>query len=146
MSTDEDVTKELLETLADGKEGFAKGAEKLQSDSPDVAATFRTLSEQRDRFATELQELAKDYGDQVHESGSTAATFHRGWMALRDALAGSKPSGVLSAAEQGEDHAEKEYENALAADISAGLRVVVERQAQEIKAAHAQVKALSEAQ
>ena len=35
MSIDEDVTKDLIETLEDGKAGFSKGAEKLDgSDDP----------------------------------------------------------------------------------------------------------------
>ena len=42
MSTDESVTKDLIQTLEDGKEGFAKGADKLESSSePQLAATFR---------------------------------------------------------------------------------------------------------
>lgn len=144
MSTDEAVTKDLIETLEDGKEGFAKGAEKLDStDSPELATTFRQLSEQRARFSTELREMAKDYGDKITESGSVVASLHRGWMSLKDALAGSDSSGVLDAAEQGEDHAVKEYRKALDnSDISQGLRTVVERQYGEVQAAHDQVRAL----
>lgn len=143
MSTDEAVTKDLMETLEDGKEGFAKGAEKLDKDSsPEMATMFRQLSQQRAGFYTELQNLAATYGDQVSEKGSAAAALHRGWLSLRDALTGSSPSGVLDAAEQGEDHAIKEYEKALGKDISAGLRTTVERQLTEIRAAHDQVKSL----
>jgi len=146
MSTDAAVTKDLIQTLEDGKEGFAKGAEKLaDSDRPELAAAFRQNSQQRERFATELQEMAKDYGDQIDDSGTVAGTLHRGWMALKDALSGSGPDGVLDAAEQGEDHALKEYDKALKDDISPGLRTVVERQRTEVQAAHDQVKALREA-
>lgn len=53
--------------------------------------------------------------------------------------------GVLDVAEQGEDHAGKEYEKALAADISTGLRTVVERQLVDVRSAHDQVKALRDA-
>ena len=143
MSVDEAVTKDLIETLEDGREGFAKGAEKLDSsDAPDLARTFRQLSEQRAKFSSELRELARSYGEEVHESGSLAATFHRGWMTLKDALNGSSPVGVLEAAEQGEDHAVHEYDEALGSDISPELRTVVERQSVEVKAAHDQVRSL----
>jgi uncharacterized protein (TIGR02284 family) len=146
MSTDEAVTKDLIETLEDGKEGFAKAADKLaDSDSPELGTLFREYSNQRATFSAELQELAKDYGDQINESGSVAATLHRGWMSLKDALSGSDPEGVLDAAESGEDHAIKEYEKALEADISAGLRSVVQRQATEVKAAHDKVRAMRDA-
>lgn len=146
MSTDEAVTKDLVETLEDGREGFAKGAEKLESsDNRNEAALFRRLSEQRATFSTELQAMAQSYGDDVDESGSLAGKLHRGWMSLKDALAGSDPDGVLDAAEQGEDHAVSEFEKALKADISQPMRTVVERQAAEVKRAHDEVKALRDA-
>jgi uncharacterized protein (TIGR02284 family) len=146
MSTDEAVTKDLVQTLEDGEQGFAKGADKLtETDAPELAATFRRYSEQRRSFSAELRGMAAGYGDHVEESGTVAAAVHRGWMSLKDALAGSDPKGVLDAAEQGEDHAVKEYDKALEADISAGLRTVVERQRIEVRAAHDDVRALRDA-
>ncbi len=71
-----------------------------------------------------------------------AGSLHRGWLTLKDALAGSKPDGVLDAAEQGEDHAVREYEQALDEDISPELRAVVQRQYTEIRSAHDDVKTL----
>ena len=143
MSTDASVTKDLLQTLEDGKAGFAKGAEKLtDSDSPELAATFRKYSEERAGFIAELEELAKTYGDDIEESGTVTGTLHRGWLAVKDALAGADPSGVLDAAEQGEDHAVTVYEKALTEDLSAGLREVVVRQATAVQAAHDDVRAL----
>ena len=143
MSNDATVTKDLLQTLEDGRAGFEKGAEKLDAtDAPELAPTFRKYSEQRAAFTTELQGLAQQYGDQLDADGSVAGTLHRGWLSLKDALAGSKPDGVIDAAEQGEDHAVSEYEKALDADISPELRTVVQRQLTEIRAAHDDVKAL----
>ena len=84
--------------------------------------------------------MADAYGDEIRESGSLAGTLHRGWMSLKDALAGSSPEGVLDAAEQGEDHAVKEYEKALQSDISPELRDLVARQATAVRAAHDEVR------
>ena len=143
MSTDKAVTEDLMETLQDGKEGFEKGAEKLdESKAPQLAVTFRRLSQQRDGFYTELKAMAKDYGDKVEESGSVAAKLHRGWMGLKDALSGSDPDGVLDAAEQGEEHATKKYQEALADDISEGLRTEIKRQLVDITSAHQEIKSL----
>lgn len=142
MSTDEDVTKELIETLEDGKAGFAQAADKIaESDTPAMATKLRELSAQRDRFATELRSMAGAYGDDIKESGSVVAKMHRGWMSLKDAVTGSSPHAVLAAAEKGENHAVSEYEKALSDDISAGLRTVVERQFTDIKAAQATIAA-----
>lgn len=146
MSTDEDVTKDLIETLEDGEDGYAKGAEKLaDSDTPELAAQFREFSQQRARFSSELRAMAQNYGDRIVESGSVAAAIHRGWTGLKDALAGSDPKGVLDAAEQGEDHAVKEYDKALASDISPALRAVVERQRADVKIGHDTVRSLRDA-
>ena len=146
MSTDEAVTKDLVETLEDGKEGFAKGAEKLESSgNGNEASVFKRLSEQRSTFSAELRALAQSYGDHADESGSLAGKVHRGWLSLKDALSGSEPDGVLAAAEQGEDHAVSEFDKALNADISDHLRTVVERQAVGVKRGHDEVKALRNA-
>ena len=146
MSTDEDVTKELIETLEDGKAGFAQAADKVAgSDTPAMATTLRELSAQRDRFANELRSMAGAYGDDIKESGSVAAKMHRGWMSLKDAVTGSSMHAVLAAAEKGENHAVSEYEKALGEDISAGLRAVVERQFTDIKAAQTTIAAAAQA-
>ena len=143
MSKDEQVTKGLIETLQDGKEGFARAAERLaDTDRSDLCGTFADFSAQRARFAVELQAMAASYGDRIEENGSVAGTLHRGWMAVKDALAGSGGAeGVLDAAEQGEDHAVAEYERALHEDISANLRAVIERQLTEVRVAHDVVRA-----
>lgn len=146
MSVDEKVTKDLVQTLEDGKDGFASAADKLaDSDTPELATTFRGFSEQRSTFAAELRGLAQAYGDDADESGSIAGAVHRGWMGVKDALTGSDPKGVLKAAEQGEHHAVQEYEKALGEDISPGLKEVLERQVVDVRAAYQTVRASQDA-
>ncbi len=146
MSTDERVTKNLIETLEDGKEGFAKAAERLvDTDRADLCNQFRELSVQRDTMAQELRGLAAAYGDSIGESGSLAGAAHRGWMAVKDVFSGSQADGVLDAAEQGEDHAVAEFERALELELSEGLRAVVQRQYGEVTAAHDWVRELRNA-
>jgi uncharacterized protein (TIGR02284 family) len=146
MSTDEKVTKDLIQTLEDGTKGFASAAEKLESDDrADIAGRFRSFSTERAKFADELRSMAASYGDQIEESGSVAAAVHRGWMAVKDKLAGSDPDGVLDAAEQGEDHAVAEFRKALDEDLSPELRVVVQRQYTSVQATHDEVKTLQSA-
>ena len=53
------VVGETVETLEDGKNGFAKAADKLAgSDRPDLAEKFRFYSQQRERFCAELDTMA----------------------------------------------------------------------------------------
>ena len=146
MSTDKDVTRDLMKTLENGKEGFEKAAGLVEKDAPETAVTFRRLSQQRSTFYAELQKMALDYGDPIEEDSTIVAALHRGWMSLKDALSGSDPTGALDAAEQGEDHAVKDYEKALGEpDLSSGLRLVLVRQLGDITKAHTEVKALREA-
>lgn len=146
MSVDSRVSKDLVETLQDGRKGFADAAERLtDSDHAAWATTLRRFSDQRAQFAAELEQLGAAYGDDVDNDGSVAAKAHRGWMALKDALTGSKPDGVIDACVSGEDHAVKEYEDALGKDLSEGLRTVVQRQLGEIQAARTELKGLQHA-
>lgn len=143
MSTDAKTTKDLVQTLEDGRDGFTKAADKLaDTDQSELAPRFRQFAEQRGSMVTELETLAAQYGDDIDEDGSVAAAVHRGWLSLKDALSGSSAKGVLDAAEQGEDHAVKEYEKALEKDISTGLASTVRRQLTDIRSTHDEVKRL----
>lgn len=146
MSADEKVAKDLVEALKDGQKGYASSAEKLaDSERPEWAETMRRMEQQRVEFAREIVAMGAGYGDDVDESGSALAAAHRGWLSLKDALTGDKPSGVLDAAVQGEDHTVSEYEKALKEDLSDGFRTVVQRQHGEIVAARDEVKGLQAA-
>jgi uncharacterized protein (TIGR02284 family) len=143
MSDDEQVAKDLVETLKDGERGFAAAAEKLRDgDHPEWATTLQAFSEQRAGFHREIVALGHEYGDDVDESGSTAAALHRGWISLKDAVTGDDAGSVLGAAVTGEDHAVSEYDSALEQDLSAGFREVVSRQRAAVVAARDEVKAL----
>ncbi len=144
MSTDENVTKDLVQTLEDGREGFARAAEKLDdSEHAAYASLFRELSAQRARFSAELRNLAGNYGDTVEAEGTLVGDLHRGWIALKDALTGSSGQAVINAVTTGEDHAVSEYEKACEADVSPTLRAVIERQKSEVTAARDRVQALA---
>jgi len=146
MSDDEKVAKELVETLKDGERGFASAAKKLRdSDRAEWAETLERLSEQRATFSREIVDLGHQYGDDVDKSGTVAASLHRGWISLKDALTGDDAGSVLGAAVTGEDHAVSEYEDALKHDLSPGFRDVVTRQHAAVVAARDEVKALQDA-
>ncbi|MCF6378839.1 PA2169 family four-helix-bundle protein [Nocardioides KLBMP 9356] len=146
MSDDAKAAKELVETLKDGEKGYASAADKLRdSDRPEWATTMQRFSEQRAGFAREIVEMGHEYGDDVDESGTVTAALHRGWLSLKDAVTGDDPDAVLGAAETGEDHAVKEYEDALKMDLSVGFREVVVRQQADVIAARDELKALKNA-
>lgn len=138
------VIENLLETVQNGRRGFADAAEKLDDDGNEqLASEMRQLAQQRLRMSNELKALAAAEGAPVENGGgSVAGTLHRSWMALRDALSGDDPYAVLAAAEQGEDHAVAEYERALSSDMPASMETVIERQFDEVKQSHDRVRNL----
>jgi len=138
------VIENLLEATENGHKGFAEAAEKLDEDgNPTLAAEMREFSQQRLRMSNELKALAAAEGATLENSeGTVAGAIHRSWMAMRDALTGDDPHAILAAAEQGEDHAVAEYENALEADMPASVRSVVQRQFEQVRAAHDRVSEL----
>ncbi len=141
MSTDAKCAKDLLQTLEDGREGYAKGADELaDSDRPELAETFRRFSAQRKQFADEIRALGEEYGDPVDADGSAAAALHRGWMAVKDAVTGSGPESVLKTALQGEDHAVTEYEKSLEEGLSERFQELVRRQLGEIELARGEIR------
>lgn len=137
------VLDDLIETLDDGHQGFAQAAEQLAANGhPDLAAKMSEYSEQRRRFSTELRSLAGLVGHDYEEDGSLAGALHRGWMTLKDALTGDDPHAILAAAETGEDHAVREFDDALGQQLPPEVGDVVARQALEVRSAHDTVKAL----
>lgn len=143
MSTDESIATDLIQTLENGKEGFDQAADKLDdSDRPDVAAKFREFAQQRAAMSDELKAIAGAYGDDVDQRSTVPGALHRGWIAVKDALTGDSAEAVIGAAETGEDHAVKQYREALDADISPEFRPLVARQLASVQAAHDYVRTL----
>jgi len=141
------ILEDLSETLEDGREGFTKAAEKLESDGHgQIAAKMREFATQRAELSRELASIASANGTTFETGdGTTAGALHRGWMSMKDALTGSDAHTVLAAAERGEDHAVAQYREALNKDLPAPIRDVVSQQATAVQAAHDQVRDLRDA-
>lgn len=138
------ILEELVETLEDGREGFKKAADKLEDDGHhELARKMAQYSDQRARLSAELREIALADGVDVEDKGTVGAALHRGWMAIADAVSGDDPHAVLAVAESGEDHAVAEFEKALGNDdLPAAWRPVIVAQAEAVKSAHDEVRAL----
>lgn len=142
MSNDAKVTKMLMETLEDGREGYLLAAERLAgSDRPEIAVKMREFSEQRSAFYADLERMAAAYGDDLDEDGSTMAAAHRGWMKVQDAITGTDTVAVIDTALGGENHAVSVYEEAIESDISSDLHDVAKRQLASVEKARADLQA-----
>ncbi len=142
LKTVNQVLEDLVETLEDGKKGFRQAADQLDEERPDVAGRLRQFADEREQFSAELREIASSEGMDIVEEGSVAGSVHRGWIALKDALAANDTHAVLAAAETGEDHAVAEFEAALEEELPSQIREIIARQAMAVKEAHDAVRAL----
>jgi uncharacterized protein (TIGR02284 family) len=135
------IVDDLIETLKDGQEGFKQAAEGVKD--PQLKSLFNEYSNQRSRFATELQAQARSLGKSEPETSSSAAgALHRAWINLKSAATKGDDHAILAECERGEDSAVEQYRKAMDDDLPAPLREIVSRQYTDIISAHDRIKNL----
>ena len=144
MATTNDDTLEILnnliETSKDGEYGFRTSAENIESS--EIKQLFLRRAEECRQAAADLQTLAVQRGGDPEDSGSAGGALHRGWVSVKGTLTGHSDSAILEETERGEDAALASYRKAMAADLPADVRAVVERQMRGVQSNHDQVRAL----
>jgi uncharacterized protein (TIGR02284 family) len=144
MSNQKTIIDKLIETLKDGQEGFRQAAEGVKD--PQLKSLFNEYSQQRSRFATELQSEAQSLGESEPETSSSAAgALHRAWINLKSAVTRGDDHAILAECERGEDSAVEEFKKALDNGLSAPVQEILSRQYAQIKEAHDRVKGLRDA-
>lgn len=131
----------LIETLKDGEKGFKEAAEGVKD--LQLKGLLQQYSQQRNRFAAELQTEAKTLGEPDPEkTSSTAGALHRAWINIKSAVTSGDEHAILAECERGEDSAVKQYEDALDNGLTSPVRDTVSNQYTEVLAAHDRIKAL----
>jgi len=146
MATNDDVIStlnNLIETCKDGQNGFQTAADGVTNS--ELKKLFYTYAQQRAQFAGDLQGEVRRLGGDAEQSGSVAASLHRGWINIKSAVTGEDESAVLAECERGEDSAVRNYEDALNSNLPADVRDMVQRQFTQVKEAHDRIRALEKA-
>lgn len=130
----------LIETCKDGQNGFQVAAEGVENSN--LKSLFYEYSQQRAKFAGELQALVRELGGDPENSGSVTATLHRGWINIKSVVTGKDDTAILNECERGEDVAKKAYQDASAMNLPSNVSTVIQRQAGEVKEAHDRVRDL----
>jgi uncharacterized protein (TIGR02284 family) len=128
----------LIETCKDGQNGFQVAAEGVENSN--LKSIFYEYAQQRGQFAGELQALVRALGGEPENSGSAAASLHRGWINIKSVVTGKDDVAILNECERGEDSAKDNYKEALNSNLPENVSSVVQRQAQAVKEAHDRVK------
>ena len=133
---------DLIETCKDGEQGFKTCAEDADQRSPQLRSMLAARQVECANAASELQQLVRTYGGDPAQRSSAAGAMHRAWVDIKSAITGRDDEAVLNECERGEDVAVKSYREALAKNLPADVRAVVERQYQGVLRNHDQVKML----
>ena len=120
-----DVLNELIQTSEDGKKGFSDAAE--QATQQNLKTVFLGRSADCAGAASELQALVGSLGGTAKDSGTVTGAALRGWGKVRASF-GDADLALLEAVESAEDTAKAAYATALASDLAAPIRTVVQRQ------------------
>jgi uncharacterized protein (TIGR02284 family) len=135
-----EVLEKLIETCRDGQAGYLDAAE--HSRNAELRNYFQRQSMERSKFAGELEKVAQRLGESdPGRSPSIANKLHRAWIDVKYRLGGGDAS-VLGSVEAGEDNAKHHYLEALRADLPVDVRTIIERQAESVFDAYAQVRTL----
>ena len=147
MATDNDdvisTLNNLIETCKDGENGYRTAADGVKNS--ELRTLFNTYSQQRAQFAAELQAEVRNLGGDPAETGSVAATLHRGWINIKSTVTGEDEGAVISECERGEDSAVKNYKDALNVILPANIQSIIQRQYTQVKEAHDRVRAMEKA-
>jgi uncharacterized protein (TIGR02284 family) len=145
VATDTNDTKEvtsvlndLIETCKDGEQGFKTAAERAKDSS--LKSLFSKYASQRAGYVQELQSAVRELGGDPATSGHVAATLHRGWINLKEALSKDEDKAIINECESGEDAAVKNYKDALSKSLPASVLSLVQKQFSGIQEAHGVIR------
>lgn len=131
---------DVLQTLRDGEEGFRTAAGGVKD--PHIKRTFEQYARQRAEMAREIEQEIGKLGGAAGTTGSVSGSLHRGWMNIKGSIGALDDRAIVSEAERGEDSAKAAYAKALKQELPAGARRLLEDQAEIVRLAHDEVRAL----
>ncbi len=135
-----ETLNDLIENCKDGEYGFRTCAEHAKA--ANLKSVFSQRANECGQAAQELQRLVTQYGGEPDTGGSVSGAAHRGWVAVRGALAFDDDQAMLNECERGEDIALNRYRKALEQDLPPDVEQVVRRQYDGARRNHDQIKAL----
>ncbi len=137
------VLNALIDTCKDGELGFRAAAQQVSSQ--ELKALFLSIANRCTSGHGELQALVQHVGGKADDHGTASEAIHRGWAGLKSMIGHVDDHAILSECERGEDVAKKRYREALAANLPPNVRVIVERQNQDVIANHDRIRDLRDA-
>ena len=140
LSNDEVIStlNNLITTCRDGQNGFQTAMEGVEDSH--LKMSFAEFSQQRAHFVGELQEQVRSLGGDPENTGSVAASLHRGWMDIKAVITSKDEAAILAECERGEASAVKQYQEALQANLPAPVQEIVAKHLSAVYEAHNRIK------
>ena len=135
-----DTLNTLIETSRDGENGFTACAEDAKDAS--LRAYFTICATRCRQSVHTLEEMVRHYAGTPEPSGSVMGSLNRAWLNLRAAISSNSDLAVLEECERAEDAAIRTFQNALALNLPADVRPLVQIQLAGVRENHDRVRAM----
>jgi uncharacterized protein (TIGR02284 family) len=130
----------LIQVCRDGELGYRKAARNVSSSK--LRTILVDYAIRRSQFAQDLRAEVERQGESAQDSGSLAASLHRGWITLASAASHGDTGAIVAACETGEEAARASYEEVLSSGISGNTRSLIETQWKAIERAQQEMQHL----
>ena len=120
----------IVATLKCSEEGFRGAAKRFLN--PKLTETFMFYAFERQRFASEFQDLVANLGGIAELKGTISCALHRGWLNLKDTIEGMNDLGILAEAEVGETSVADHLQEVCSSGLPDNIREMLEPQIEDI--------------
>lgn len=135
----------LIETNRDSEDGYHAAAESAKDSDHALHTLFHRYSQQRARFAGDLEQEVRTYGGEPSDSGTAVGSLRRGWLNLKAAITGGGVDSILAECDRVEESTLHTYEEVLHEDLPEYLKETIRLQHDEILEALQHIRALKDA-
>lgn len=128
----------LIETCRDGQNGFQEASTNVKNSG--LKSLFAEASTERAKFVGDLQQEVRGLGGDPENTGSVTGAVHRAWIDVKGTFTGQDDAAILNECERGEDSAVSTYRDALATQLPANIRTLVETQYTAVQSMHDRIR------
>jgi len=126
------ILNDLIATSNDSWEGFGKAAKGAHDDA--FRSWLTDVSLQRAGFARRLSDEVRKAGGEPAQAGHGGGILHPGWVDLETRLRSKDDGEIRRECAEGEEETRRHYERAVDQNLPDDVRLIVERQFNEVQA------------
>lgn len=131
---------ELVKVCKDEEAFFRDAAERI--DERPLQSLLREWSQERGRFASELEGDVRRLGGTPKDAGSVQGAVRRAWVNVKSTVSNEAEELFLTECRRLESNARDKYQEALTKTLPAELLRRVEQQYEAVKDTHARLRSL----